>query len=234
MTRESLEILPAGDRALTIRLGDRIDAATLARVHAALERLAGVRGITDLVAGFASLTVHYAPVAIAPTRDESPHAALERELTGMLRDLDDASPLEARLVEVPVCYEGDHAPDLDVVAKASGLSPDAVVAAHTAPLYTVHMIGFVPGFPYLGGLDARLATPRRGEPRTRVPAGSVGIGGAQTGVYPIASPGGWHLIGRTPLVLFDPRRDPPALLRVGDRVRFRAVSRREHDSFRES
>ncbi|HJU25447.1 MAG TPA: 5-oxoprolinase subunit PxpB [Rhodanobacteraceae bacterium] len=128
-----------------------------------------------------------------------------------------------RPIEIPVCYGGEYGPDLDAVAAHAGLAPDEVVARHTAAEYTVAMIGFAPGFPYLLGLDAALAMPRRRDPRTRVPAGSVAIGGAQTGIYPHELPGGWQLIGRTPLALFDPQREPPCLLAPGDRLRFRAI-----------
>lgn len=131
-----------------------------------------------------------------------------------------APPPPGRLVEIPVHYGGSDGPDIDAVAKHTGLSVDALIERHSAAEYTVYFLGFQPGFAYLGGLDPALATPRRKDPRVTVPAGSVGIGGEQTGVYPTASPGGWQLIGRTSAVLFDPNRDPPSLLEPGDRVRF--------------
>jgi inhibitor of KinA len=130
----------------------------------------------------------------------------------------------ARLVEIDVCYGGEFGPDLEEVARLRGLSVDEVVRIHSTGDYLVYMIGFSPGFPYLGGLDSRIATPRRAAPRTLVPAGSVGIGGDQTGVYPIASPGGWQLIGRTPQQIFVVSREPPTLIQAGDRVRFRSIS----------
>jgi KipI family sensor histidine kinase inhibitor len=131
---------------------------------------------------------------------------------------------DARILEIPVCYDRTVAIDIDAIAAHASLSVDEVIALHTAAVYRVYMIGFTPGFPYLGGLDDRLAMPRRATPRERVPAGSVAVGGAQTGIYPDESPGGWWIIGRSPLRLFDPMADPPALLRAGDRVRFRAIS----------
>lgn len=130
-------------------------------------------------------------------------------------------------VEIPVCYGGEYGPDLDALAEHARLSRDEVIGRHVAAGYTVAMLGFAPGFPYLLGLDPALHVPRRADPRTRVPAGSVAIGGAQTGIYPRELPGGWNLIGRTPLVLFDPDRDPPCLLAPGDRVRFCAISAEE-------
>jgi len=127
---------------------------------------------------------------------------------------------ESRAVAIPVIYGGEAGPDLSVVADHAGLTPRQVVELHSSSEYVVFFIGFQPGFPYLGGLDARLHTPRRAEPRVKVPAGSVGIGGSQTGVYPLASPGGWQLLGQTRTALFDPLQQPPTLLRPGDRVRF--------------
>jgi len=123
-------------------------------------------------------------------------------------------------VEIPVIYGNDAGPDLQVVADHAGLTPQQVVELHSSIDYVVYFIGFQPGFPYLGGLDDRLHTPRRAEPRLSVPAGSVGIGGSQTGIYPLATPGGWQLLGRTPVALFNPRQQPPTLLRPGDSVRF--------------
>jgi inhibitor of KinA len=137
-----------------------------------------------------------------------------------------------RLVEIPVCYGGELGPDLGTVAERAGLGADDAAALHAGADYLVYAIGFTPGFPYLGGLPAALHAPRRATPRPRVAAGSVGIGGAQTGVYPQASPGGWQIIGRTPLALFRPAERPAALLRPGDRVRFRAISRSEFESWR--
>ncbi|MDE2055050.1 MAG: 5-oxoprolinase subunit PxpB, partial [Xanthomonadaceae bacterium] len=137
-------------------------------------------------------------------------------------------PAGPNFVEIPLCYGGEYGPDLDAVAVHARLPRGDVIARHTATEYAVAMLGFAPGFPYLLGLDPALQVPRRTTPRTRVPAGSVAIGGAQTGIYPRELPGGWHLIGRTPLALFDPAREPPCLLAPGDRVRFRAI---EADEF---
>lgn len=134
-----------------------------------------------------------------------------------------------RFVEIPVCYDGEFGPDLADVARHTGLSVEEVIARHSAVEYRVHCLGFAPGFPYLGGLPPELATPRRATPRQGVPAGSVAIGGAQTGIYPQSSPGGWNVIGRTPLRLFDADREPPALLKAGDRVRFRPITRGEFE-----
>jgi len=211
-----VRIEPLGDGAVQIVLGDAPDEAARVRIAAAAARVrrAAPPGVTECVPGYATLTVHYDPLGAGDVE-----AALRR----ILAKLDDAEGGAGRRVEVPVRYGGEWGPDLEEVAALHGISADEVVRLHTAAEYRVHLIGFVPGFPYLGGLDPRLHTPRRDAPRAAVPAGSVGIGGAQTGIYPAESPGGWRLIGRTPLALFDPWRDPPALLRAGDRIRFRAV-----------
>jgi inhibitor of KinA len=133
------------------------------------------------------------------------------------------------VIEIPVCYGGELGPDLDDVAERHAMSADDVIRVHSAGNYLVYMVGFMPGFAYLGGLSERIATPRRNSPRTAVPAGTVGIGGSQTGVYPLESPGGWHLIGRTPVRVFDIGRDPAALLATGDRVRFVSITRAKYD-----
>jgi len=138
-------------------------------------------------------------------------------------------PIPLPAMEIPVCYEPEFGFDLEHVATHASLDGKEVVHLHSAAEYRVHCVGFTPGFPFLGGLNPKLATPRKDIPRKEIPAGSVGIGGKQTGIYPIKSPGGWNIIGRTPLRLFDPQKDPPALLRAGARVRFRAITREEFE-----
>lgn len=219
-----MRIEPLGDSAVQVVLGDAPGEPARRRVEVAARRLAesALPGLIECVPGFTTLTIHYDPLQLPP-------GSLESSLAHLLADLDESAGDDGRLVEIPVCYGGEFGPDLESVASLHGLAADEVVALHAAGEYRVHLVGFVPGFPYLGGLDAKLATPRRESPRTAVPAGSVGIGGAQTGIYPVESPGGWQLIGRTPLRLFDALRDPPALLRAGDRIRFLAV---DADAFR--
>jgi KipI family sensor histidine kinase inhibitor len=168
------------------------------------------------VPGYATLLIPYDPVQIS-------FSALNDWLHEKYEVLQPLAEAQSRVVTVPVHYGGQDGPDLDFVAAHSGLTPAEVIALHTAPLYPVYFMGFAPGFPYLGGLDPRIAAPRLPSPRTCIPAGSVGIAGAQTGVYPLATPGGWRLIGRTKLPLFDPAREPPFLLSPGDRIRFVAV-----------
>jgi KipI family sensor histidine kinase inhibitor len=216
-------IEPLGDSAVQIVLGDAPDEATRQRIAACAAAVVAARtpGLVDCVPGFTTLTLHYDPGVVRLDR------LVERIRVAIEAMTADPPPDDGRVVRIPVCYGGPHGPDLDEVAGRCGLTPDRVAQLHSAGEYRVHLLGFLPGFPYLAGLDPRLATPRRDQPRTRVPAGSVAIGGGQTGVYPLDSPGGWHLIGRTPLRLFDPRRDPPALLRPGDRVSFDPISPEE-------
>lgn len=200
-----------------------IDDATNARVHriAARIRADAPAWLRDLVPAYASLAVFFDPDAIDA-------GTVERWLDARLAGDDGTTAATApRCIEIPVVYGGDFGEDLDSAAQELGITADALAARHAAGTYTVAMIGFAPGFPYLSGLDPALALPRLVTPRTRVPAGSVAIGGAQTGLYPRASPGGWRLIGRTPLRLFDPMRASPSLLVPGDRVRFVAIDARE-------
>ena len=222
-------IEPLAEDALLLRFGDSIDATLNARVHAAARALrdAGLPGVTDIAPAYASLLLRFDPSARVDTCEscEVPHARLLATIGRILRDPAYTSAILAgtRTIEIPVCYGGDFGPDLDAVAAHAGLSPKEAIARHTASDYTVAMLGFAPGFPYLLGLDPVLHAPRRALPRTRVAAGSIAIGGAQTGIYPRELPGGWNLIGRTPLVLFDSERDPLCLLAPGDRVRFNAI-----------
>lgn len=216
-------LAPLGDRALLVDFGPRIDAALNQRVHALAARIrdAGLAGITDLVPAYASLAVHYRPEAW--DTGAAPFAVLAEALRPLLEEDPHEAAESVRTVEIPVRYGGADGPDLEEVACAAGLSPADYSVRHAAGEYRVYMLGFTPGFAYLGGLDPALAAPRLAAPRTRVPAGSVGIAGEQTGVYPCDSPGGWRLIGRTDLVLFDPACGEPCLLRPGDRVRFVAA-----------
>lgn len=222
-----MQYSPLGDRAVTITLGNRIDEATRLRIQSlcALLDADPIPGMVEYIPAFASLTVCYDPAAVPGTHYDS-DSPYER-FCGALKIAFDHAPYEAslasRLVEIPVVYGGEYGPDIGDVAEHTGLGIDEIVRRHCRASYVVHMVGFVAGFGYLGGLPAELATPRRSAPRTRVPASSLGIGGSQTGVYPIDAPGGWNIIGRTPLRMFDPVRNPATLLRTGDRVRFVAV-----------
>jgi KipI family sensor histidine kinase inhibitor len=209
------------DDALLLRIGDRIDPTINARVHALCARIRARRRVwlRDLVPAYASIGVFFDPLQIEM---EAVAEWLRAQLEALSTD-PQATAAASRTVEIPVVYGGEAGPDLNGAAAELGLSPMQLAQRHAAGEYVVAMIGFAPGFPYLLGLDPALALPRLATPRTLVPAGSVGIGGAQTGIYPRESPGGWRLIGRTPVTLFDPAREPPALLAPGDHVRFIAV-----------
>jgi KipI family sensor histidine kinase inhibitor len=217
-----------GDRAILIRLGASIDAQlnTRAVMLAESVRAALLPGVIDVAPAYASVCVRYDPAAWINAAD-SPCAELSARLSGIVERVAATAPGAGAEIEIPVSYGGEHGPDLAAVAQHARLAPEEVIARHCAGEYRVAMLGFAPGFPYLLGLDAALQVPRRADPRTRVPAGSVAIGGAQTGIYPRELPGGWQIIGRTPLELFDAGRDPAALLAPGMRVRFRRIAARE-------
>lgn len=211
-------IIALGDCAVTIDFPHHGGPATRDLIGCLEGRLRadGARGVTGLVPALRTLTVHYDPLLID-------FDSLSHYLDSTLDALVITAPPPRAPIIIPVCYGGEFGPDLDMVANTHRTTADQVVARHTAGEYVVAMLGFLPGFPYLDGLDPSLHTPRRASPRTVVPAGSVGIGGASTGVYPCSSPGGWQLIGRTPALLFNAQRTPPALLQPGDHVRFVAI-----------
>ena len=208
-------IRPLAESGLLIELGDGIDPAVTARVMALVAALdaAALPGVLDVVPSYTTILLSFDPEVAAPE-------ALTTEVRRLAAATASATSPPGRLVTIPVAYGGDLGPDLGEVADHTGLSPEEVIARHAGAAYVVAAMGFAPGFAFLIGLPPELTTPRRPSPRTRVPAGSVGIGGAQTGVYPLATPGGWRLIGRTPLRLFDLDRSEPFLLQPGDRVRF--------------
>ncbi len=208
-----MTIQPASDRSLFISFGDEISLNTHRDVVRLTGCLLGVRGILNLHPAYTSVLVDFDP----RLRTHSEVEALVRERWEGRRDEALGPP---RVIEIPVSYGGEAGPDLPDVARHTGLSIDRVIELHTAADYVVYFVGFSTFFPYLGGLPPELATPRLSAPRKHVPRGSVAIGGSQAGVYPLPSPGGWRLIGRTPLPLFDLQAAPPPLLRMGDRVRF--------------
>ncbi len=225
-----LRLFQLGDCVLVVELGTEASEQTALRVHAVAQHLLGQppAGVRDVVAAACTVALHYDPLQIEPMPEaQTPFEALVQQVKQRLDSLDPAAAPAASEHEIPVCYGHEFGEDLEVVASAHGLTSDEVIALHSAPLYRVQMIGFAPGFAYLAGLDARIATPRRPTPRTRVPAGSVAIGGELTAVYPLDLPGGWHLIGRSPLSFFDPTAERPSLLIAGDRVRFVPITPEE-------
>ena len=211
-------VLPAGDSAQMLELEESLDLAAnrLAQHVAERIRATPLDGITDVVAGIVTVTVHFAATTAAQASER--REAVSRALLAALTEVGSDETRPERTSEIPVCYEAQYAPDLAAVAIATGLSKEDVIRRHAASAHHVLMIGFAPGFPYLGGLDAKLNVPRHATPRARVEAGSVAIANGQTAIYPFATPGGWNVIGRTPLTLFAPQRQPASLLQAGDRV----------------
>ena len=221
------EIRHLGDRGLLVELGTRIDPTVnglVQRLHQILAR-ENLYGVVETVPAYGSLLVVYDPLQAAPE-------ALAQQIEDLC-DFDDADqPGELpRLIEVPVIYGGEDGPDLDGVAAYHELTIEEVIRLHSGTVYRVYMIGFTPGFPYMGQLPQALDTPRRETPRTHIPKGSVAIAQRQTGIYPVVSPGGWQIIGRTPLELFDPLQNKPSLLGMGDEVRFTSITAEEADQW---
>lgn len=231
-----VRIVALGDSALSVQFEDRIDPAVNARAIACADALthSSLPGLRDVVPAFRSVTVYFDPLATDVDRlgtmlhacGQSSGSAPERHPWAQ----SSGGPVpDHRTIDIPVCYDPAFGLDLDGVCAASGLSIDEVVALHTGTAYRVYMLGFVPGFAYLGSVDPRIATPRRAAPRTSVPCGSVGIAGSQTGIYPRQTAGGWNIIGRTPEAMVSLDAARPALLAAGDTVRFHAIVRAEFD-----
>lgn len=226
----TFRFVPAGESVVVVEGPDRLDVETnrqVIRLAVALEQRA-LRGVRDVVPSFRSLAVYFDPCLI--TRVD-----LEEWVAQALTRSSSSEPAAAGpCIRVPVCYGGEQGPDLGAVAAFAGMSEADVIRVHAERAYRVYMLGFLPGFPYLAAVDGRIAAPRRPSPRVRVPAGSVGIAGVQTGIYPVESPGGWQLIGRTPLRPFDVRRAEPFLFRAGDDVRFYPVTEAEYSRMGEA
>jgi len=217
-------IVPAGDSALIVEFEERIDPAVNAKTIACAEAIqsAAISGVRDIVPTYRSVAVYFDPL-----RTDT-DALVER----IAHDAEASVPAEhpsRAPIRIPVCYGGDLGPDLAHVAASANLPEEEVVRLHSSAIYRVFMLGFVPGFAYLGLVDQRIAMPRHATPRVRVPVGSIGIAGVQTGIYPAETPGGWQLIGRTPVKPFDPARADPFLMKAGDAVQFYTIDRAEYD-----
>ncbi|MNB78644.1 Kinase A inhibitor [compost metagenome] len=227
---------PLGDSAVLVEFSTVIDESVNRRVRAAAREI-GRRpfsGFVECVPAYASLAVYYRPAELEAS---DPGVTYFEQVCALLRDrmktADDGLEELQRVVEIPVCYGGEFGPDLSFVAEWNGLTEEEVISFHAEGRYQVYALGFAPGFPYMGGMSGKIAAPRRETPRLSIPAGSVGIAGNQTGVYPIETPGGWQIIGRTPLSLFRPGDMPPTLLQSGDTILFRPISPGEYASRRE-
>ncbi len=222
---ENKRLLQMGDATLVVQFGDTISGKINGQIRAfnLVLRESGIPGIVETVPTYCSLAVHYDPEII---RCE----ALTERLERLLGRLDQVELPPSQVLEIPVLYGGEAGPDLDFVARHSGKTPEEVVRIHTSTEYLIYMLGFTPGFPYLGGMDESIAAPRLKQPRVKIPAGSVGIAGSQTGVYPVDSPGGWQLIGRTPVRMYDPDRAEPILPRAGEYIQFYPITQKEYDA----
>ena len=217
----------SGDRAVLVEYGDSIDPAVNEKVRAmtALLKRGLPEGVEAVIPAYRNLSLLYDPLFTSPEK-------LLSILLGLETRLHEIKIPASRIVEIPVLYGGEFGPDIEAVAQHNGLAVEQVVAIHAGTDYPIYMIGFTPGFCYLGGLDKRIHTPRRKTPRTLISGGSVGIAEAQTGMYPVDSPGGWQIIGRTPLRLFAPEREVPFLYEAGDKIRFVPVAAEEYEQIR--
>ncbi|MBQ2751347.1 MAG: 5-oxoprolinase subunit PxpB [Oscillospiraceae bacterium] len=221
---DNIRFLTAGDCAVTVEFGNEISEDINRRIRAymtALEK-SSIDGIIEAVPTYRSVTVHYDPVAIR-------YENLLTKLKKLVSDIDVSALPEGEIIEIPVLYGGDEGPDIQFVADHNNLSIEQVIEIHTSGLYLIYMLGFTPGFTYLGGMSEKIATPRLTVPRVSIPAGSVGIADSQTGIYPLQSPGGWQLIGRTPVKMYDPDRAEPILPKAGQYIKFCAIDRAEFD-----
>ena len=237
VTKASAVISPLGDSALVITFGDSIQYDIHKQIKTCKDsiELNPFPGFIECVPAFTNLTIFYNPlevVAAVKKKEKkefvSPFEVVSSFLQSKLENEQAEKELDHRTVSIPVCYGGEYGPDLEYVARHHNLTPEEVISIHSEGEYLAYMIGFAPGFPFLGGLSEKIATPRRPSPRTSIPAGSVGIAGMQTGVYPISTPGGWQLIGQTPIKLFLPEQNPPSLLQAGDIVKFEPISKEEY------
>jgi KipI family sensor histidine kinase inhibitor len=221
--RAPLQYIPSGDSALIIKAGDDISIETNGIVRKLLIRIEqeNIDGIIDFIPAYNELMVCYDPIIVG-------YRALFDIFASLTDDIETVELPESGIIHVPVLYGGRNGEDLPEVAFCHNLSEEEVIHIHSLPNYRVYMLGFTPGFCYLGGMDEKISTPRKQNPRMKIPAGAVGIAGNQTGIYPIVSPGGWQLIGRTPLRLFDPNRNPEFLFQAGDTIKFYPISKDEY------
>jgi len=219
--------LPAGDRALIMELGDAIEEKCNNAIRSVVEAVEAqnIEGIEEAVPTYRSILFYYDPLVMD-------FYGITSTLKKLYDQLDATSGTTGPTLVIPVLYGGEAGPDLGFVASHAHLSEDEAVALHSSRDYLIYMIGFTPGFTYLGGMDDKIATPRLERPREHIPAGSVGIASKQTGIYPIDSPGGWQLIGLTPLKLYDPNREPPILPSVGEHIRFKPITKEEFDAIK--
>jgi inhibitor of KinA len=226
----SVKFYPLGDAALVLQFGNSISRHIHAKVSAFASHLEKFpfEGMIEYVPAFTTITIYYNTWILSEDGSLDPYQKVVSIIQHMMSQVKEKEKHISRIIEIPVCYGGEFGPDLAFVAKHTQLDKEEVIAIHAGGEYLVYMIGFAPGFPYLGGMNKKIAAPRREVPRPKIPAGSVGIAGKQTGIYSIETPGGWQLIGRTPLLLFNPTRNPPAMIRAGEIIRFVPISAQEY------
>lgn len=224
-----IRFLPCGDSAVTVEFSKEMNEETNRKIRflAAKIESENIRGVSESVPTFCSMTIYFDPFVISREK-------LEKKILKIVNSYKESSAEKRRVFLIPVCYEGEHAPDMEDVCSLTGLTKDEVIKIHTSTDYLIYMLGFLPGFPYLGGMDKRIEAPRLDTPRTVIPAGAVGIGGKQTGIYPLASPGGWRLIGRTPVKVYDPNREEPIVYKAGDYIRFYPITDEEFKKIAEN
>nr|WP_295970266.1 5-oxoprolinase subunit PxpB [uncultured Bacillus sp.] len=227
------QLSPLGDQAVMIGLGEHADETTLNKVQLLTSYLDThpFDWMIEYIPAFTSVAILYDPILVSQhlrSKELLPYHYVCEQLIPLLAQNTNAENIERQTIQIPVCYGGAYGPDLEFVAVTNHLSLDEVIQVHSSGDYTVHMIGFAPGFPYIYGMPESIAAPRKKTPQLKIPAKSVGIGGKQTGIYPIESPGGWQIIGRTPLNLFNPEARPPSRLKVGDKIQFIPISDKEY------
>ncbi len=225
---QNIRIAAVGDCALLIEFGNEIKPEINRKITTVVQLLKAqkIEGVVDMIPAFCSLLINYDPRIVS-------FEVMKERMEKLVKMEVKAGVQKKRVYEIPVCYGGKYGPDLETIAKHADLSPEEVIHIHSSRDYLIYMLGFLPGFCYLGGLDERIHTPRLANPRVKISAGSVGIGGSQTGIYPLDSPGGWQLMGMTPVKTYDPDREKPILLEAGDYIRFIPVEEEEYLRLRE-
>lgn len=225
---QKIKILTAGDSSLLVEFGKEISPDINRRIAATIQlmREQNIEGVVDVIPAFCSLLINYDPRVIR-------YEQMKKRIEGLVRVDVRTTDQTKRIFEIPVLYGGEYGPDLPHIAEHAGLSQEEVIQIHSSTDYLIYMLGFLPGFCYLGGLDERIHTPRLANPRIKIPAGSVGIGGSQTGIYPLDSPGGWQLMGMTPVKTYDPNRAVPILVQAGEYIRFVPIDEAEYKRIQE-